>query len=669
MIGLLQQVFSHNRRGMKQVLKIIPVLFILLIIVTCCKTKINKDLSISGLSDSDLIAIRDGFDTRVADAFTEQQGKPLKRARIRPPITPGRPDFSKSYSFSLVTYATRCMWLNENIDSANLALVENADYYLKNTSALYDKDNFHWHSEVVLRLVELFGQNGIKQPGLLKLETENKVLEAIWLYCKRNGFSQNYKRIDDSSPVGHDHLSEADQLISNTWFISESENHHAQSFTTQWHFAKLAKNRANFRDRLYDNGLKASDHYSQWNEYAKMYLTERAKKGMFIEMMSIGYNTDLLKGIFNFYDFAEDEELKRKTGLFLDLYFTYWGQEQINGISGGGKARLYSDISVGTSGFGYYFFGIGNNPGIQQVLLTAMTTSYRPSLVVIDIVCDLKGRGAYEVIQRPLGLATDSNFYRPALYRMRTDSGGILRYTFCTPDFIMGTPMCEFRPHYEWTMISSQNRSHGVIFEGDQAACILPQCENSNNRRAFNSQWSVQRKGTLICQKLKNNREAGKTRIWFSGKGLSAPIEKDGWIFAESDGAYSALYVVEGSSYWDTTKNSVSGKWLYCENEYTPIILEVVRKSDYKSFSKFQNKITDKIIDFNNNILNYKGIYGDLFTFYADYSHSPQINNTTINYAPSKAFDSPFLKSDWNSGIVYIQKDARKIMLNFNEQV
>lgn len=638
-----------------------------LFFLACNSQKSAPDNNSLQYSDNDLIAIRNGFDRRVADVFESFRGRPLKRAAIRPPISAGRPNFTRSYSNSLVTYATRCLWLKENIDSANMALIENAEYYLKNNRELFDKDNFHWHSEVVLRLIELYGQNGIIEPGLLKPETEKLALEAIWLYCRRDGYRKDYRRINDSDPRGHDHLATADQDVSDTWFISESENHHAQSFTTQWHFAKLAKDRADFKDRLYEDGFNASVHYAKWNEYAKIYLTERAKKSMFIEMMSIGYNTDLLKGIFNFYDFAEDEELKRKTGLFLDLYFTYWGQEQIDGISGGGKSRLYSDISVGTSGLGYFFFGVGNNPGLQQALLTAMTTAYRPALVVIDIVCDRKGRGVYEVIQRPLGLVTDSAYFRPAQYRMRTDYGGILRYSYCTPDFIMGTPMCESRPHYDWAMISSQNRSHGVIFEGDQAACILPQCENFVDSRAFNSQWSVQKKGTLICQKLKTSRAAGKTRIWFSGKGLSAPVEENGWIFTESKGAFAALHIVDGSYYWDTTISKVPGKWLYCSDDYSPIILEVAGKSTYRTFEHFRHKIFDNKISFNNYILNYKGIYGDSFTFYADYSHSPQINNKTVNYAPVKAFDSPFLQSGWNSGIVHIQKGKRKLTLNFND--
>src|SRR5690606_38681873 len=172
------------------------------------------------------------------------------------------------------------------------------------------------------------------------------------------------------------------------------------------------------------------------------------------------------------------------------------------------------------------------------------------------------------------------------------DFGGIVRYTYCTPSFIMGTPMSEARPHNEWALISSQNRSHGVIFEGDQQAAILPQCEKNVSRRYFNAQWSAQRKGTLITQKLKTNVDAGKSIVWFAKNGLSDAIENKGWIFAESNGAYAALRVVDGSFYWDSTSNAQLGKWLYCENDFSPVILEVVQKTDYGSFGDFQEQIT-----------------------------------------------------------------------------
>ncbi|MGV8095331.1 MAG: hypothetical protein AB2L24_26050 [Mangrovibacterium sp.] len=606
-------------------------------------------------TEQELTTIRDEFDKRVADIFNAERIKPLVKAAIQAPLNPGRAEFVRNYIGSLAGYAARCLWLNENIDAANAVLVEDMDYFLSHPEAIYDRDNFHWHSEVLLRLIEMFGTNGSKHAGLLKPETETKIMEVTWLYCKRVIDEERYHA-----------YALADHVLSDTWYIYESENHHVQIFTTLWHFAKLAKDRPDYRDRLYNDGRTAAVHYHDWNEYVKLYFKERAKKGLLIEMMCIGYNTVLMKGVFNFYDFAEDSELKRRAGLYLDLYFTYWGEEQINGISGGAKSRMYTDTAPRQSDLGYLFFGIGNPSRFGSGLFSAMTTTYRPPLVVVDIACDVTGRGNYEVIQRPLGLA-EKGYNNPPVYRMRTDEGGIVRYSYCTPDFVMGTAMYQARPAEDWTQINSQNRSHGVLFAGNDRAWILPECEiSSGSKAAFNTQWSVQKKGTMICQKLKYSKLADKMRIWFALEGLTAPAKDNDWIFVEAEGAYAAVRVVNGSSYWQNSTNDVKGSWLYCEDEYSPIIIEVAQKSAYKSFETFKNKVESCPLSFSNNVLRYTGIYGDSFTFYADYSKVPEINQVPVSYAPPKVFDSPFLQSDWNSGIVYIQKGNRKLVLDFN---
>ena len=610
----------------------------------------NFKRNIKALPDSALINIRDGYDKRVAKLFDAQKGKSLTDF--------GEPGFNDAqhYAYPRIEYATTNFLTAHNLDSANIALVEYSNYFIKNPGQVLHRDNFHWHSEMALRLIEMFGQKGTKKAGLLKPATETKILEAVWLYCKRQQKDQ----------IGENTKAEADTEESNTWNIYESENHHSQSFCTQWNFAKLVKDRPDFKYRLYDDGKNASFHYREWNKYLKVYFAERAKKGMFIEMMSQDYNEKTLKGIFNIYDFADDPELKRRAGLFIDLYFTYWGQEQIGGISGGGKSRIYSDISPGTSDLGYIFFGIGDEPRFISTILSAMTTSYRPPLVVVDIACDVKGRGNYQVIQRPLGLLAHPGKNGPPIYHMRTDFGGILRYSYCTPEFIMGTTMNKALTYDDWGLISSQNRSQGVIFSGNQKAGILPQCEQTNNRRAYNSQWSVQYKGTLITQKLKESRGAGDVRIWFADEGLGEPVEENNWVFTESEGAYAAVRIVEGTYHWENSDSRAKGKWLYLKNEYSPIIIEVDEKANYQSFEDFKSKLIPKVVSFKNNVLNYKGIYNDSFTFYTDYSKVPEINNKPVNYAPSKAFDSPFLKAAWNSGIVHIQKDSRSLTLNFN---
>ena len=54
------------------------------------------------------------------------------------------------------------------------------------------------------------------------------------------------------------------------------------------------------------------------------------------------------------------------------------------------------------------------------------------------------------------------------------------------------------------------------------------------------------------------------------------------------------------------------------------------------------------------------------FVFACDYRQLPSVNGIPINLAPPQVFDSPFIQSAWNSGIVTIQKDSRQLTLNFN---
>ena len=117
---------------------------------------------------------------------------------------------------------------------------------------------------------------------------------------------------------------------------------------------------------------------------------------------------------------------------------------------------------------------------------------------------------------------------------MRTDGGGILRYSYCDPAFIMGTPMTAARPLEDWAAISSQNRWQGVIFAGEHDARIVPIVRPKDNRRALNAQWSVQSKGSLITQKLKHHKGGAEMIVWMSNDGLSVPVEEDGIVFVEA---------------------------------------------------------------------------------------------------------------------------------------
>jgi len=612
-----------------------------------------------------------GFDQRAEALFRAEAGKPLVRANKRPPLSPGRGNYVRAYSHSMVGFAARCLFLGEMLEKANAALAENAQHYLDHPKDINDRDSFHWHADVVMRLIDMYGTNGSAHAGRITRQTESLALKPIWIYAKKCSS-----------------LKKAEHEKSKTWHIWSSENHHAMDFTVCWHFSKLAKDRPEYRNLAYEDGATAAEHFHAWNDYFVAYCRERARKGICVEMMSGGYNSTMIKPFYNFYDFGEPR-VRRSAGMLLDLYFAYWAQEQIDGVQGGGRSRIYFDKGLkenrshGMAPLAWLYFGIGQQPEVHGHDVNAALSAYRPRAVVADIALDVHGRGRYEVRQRVQGLGeqgrsdhqvTESS---KAPNQLRTDGGGILRYSYCDPAFIIGTPMTQPRPLTDWVHISAQNRWQGVIFAGEHDARIVPIVRPQNNWRALNAQWSVQSKGSLITQKLKHHKGGAEMIVWLSQEGLSEPVEEAGVVFVEAAGAYAAIRVPKGGFEWKIGSYAVKaktggrqtrpGRVLIPNDDYAPVIVEVMAKSDVQSFDDFKARVKACRASLDGAVLKYNTVYGDLLTFDTSANQSPTIDGKPVDYAPSKVFDSPFLNAEYNRGIVTIGKGARTRVLDFNQ--
>jgi hypothetical protein len=159
--------------------------------------------------------------------------------------------------------------------------------------------------------------------------------------------------------------------------------------------------------------------------------------------------------------------------------------------------------------------------------------------------------------------------------------------------------------------------------------------------------------------------------------GLSKPIvEEDGLVFVEAPAAYAAVRVSKGGAQLEERVfqgKKVEGNVyqtppayiLTPADEYAPVVLEVMAKSDVTSLDAFKAKVRACEVGFDGPILEYSTIYGVHLTFDTSFKKTPSINGKPVNYAPKKVFESPFLNADYNSGVVTISKGKRKKVLEF----
>ena len=113
------------------------------------------------------------------------------------------------------------------------------------------------------------------------------------------------------------------------------------------------------------------------------------------------------------------------------------------------------------------------------------------------------------------------------------------------------------------------------------------------------------------------------------------------------------------------SRSTPEGKTMILNEEYAPVILEVMAKGDVSSFDAFKAMVKACRVHMNGPVLEYRTIFGEQITLDASFKKTPTINGHPVNYAPNKVFESPFLNADWNSGIVTITKGDRKKVLNF----
>ncbi len=620
----------------------------------------------AGLTDAALQQVR-AESARHCDAFfRKRMGQPFVPAPIKVDWN-HRGDYTRDYNHSVVLFASRALYLNEQVDEANKVLRDMCQYHLDRPQTLLEIHSFPGALRPLVQLSQLYGPQGTRTKGLLSAETSQVILKTMWAWASAKS-----------------KLAEAEVTESQTWTITDSENHHANHIASCWAVSMFLARQPGYRDRQYADGHTAREHYEAWTAYLCEYLRQRGRKGMMVEIDSPSYSSVALSVGYWLYELSDDPVLKQRAAAYLTLWWALWAEQQIDGVCGGAKARCYPASATSGVDFvgraAWYGLGIGPPEFEHEAMLPFVTSTWRMPDVVMDLALDVAGRGAYEVRERRLGLLRPGGV-RPQ-FHLRTDVSGVLRYSYGTPDYLMGSLLCETRPAEDWFTGSSQNRWHGVIFRGAANARIYPCCETDHS--AYNPHWAVQRKGTLIAQKLKTSLHADGLRVWFSKEGLSTPVKDGGWFFAEAAGAWAAVKVVLGEAEFpavgapkkkaarsdedgESSSATARGLVLKCSDDYSPVIIEVARKTDFPALDAFRQAVLALPLKSESGVLTYTGLGGDRFTFFSDQSQPPQVNGQRVDYAPAKAYDSPFVQSDWDSGLVNIHKGARKLVLNFNE--
>jgi hypothetical protein len=617
------------------------------------------------------------------------------------------------------------LYLGEDLDLTNQTLLE-----LLTTEDTEVQEKYRLNDPWCLATTQLlyhmyyaFGSKGTVSPGNIYPKTEKAILEFLWSRMKHKN-DIHLARKSTWWMIGsenHDLVAKVSSLISSQIFMNEPEYKDrvypdlgAGGGEKYWFHHMYGKERiagphgrANYKD---GKSYTAADHYHEWVKYFEEYFSERAKRGFFLEVASPGYMAVSVSYLTDIYDLCDDSRLAKKAERFLDIVWADWAQDQINGVRGGAKTRVKDGKIWEDAMYSFARFYFGGQGSGQTHFFTQLLSSYELKPILWHIALDRQGLGEFVFVSRKPG--EEENVWPRPLGAERTmlcdTESRLVRYSWITPDYILGCQMDH--PAAVHSHLSIQSRWQGITFKGENGSRVFPTAMKINENGILETSndgycRAVQDKNVMIVQQSR-----GWTQVnpdWFPAKeiggqqygvlfseNLDRIEEKAGWVFVQHGNAYLALRPIVGEYYqgWTILKdNSTPGltsevladsyEWnddrtlIRIKDKYAGIIFEASRKAHHGTLNNFMEDILDNPLILEKTVvpgwhlLRYRGCGQNAKELYFNLANNeiPMVGGQRINYSPKMLFDSPYMKSEYKSGIITISKDDNQMILDFNK--
>lgn len=530
-----------------------------------------------------------------------------------------------------------------------------------------------WHMRGLLRVYYLFHDKSDFFPGRLEPAVQAK-MEA--LFFKYGCCKSTVQRAQSS----------------NVWHIQGSENHDMMDLSNAYLALQAVHTQPAYLDTTLPDGHTPQEHVAAWAHYYAQYALERAKNGLFVEI-SPTYGKWFVGELVNMVDFAQDPLVKKRMEMLLHLVWADWSIDQLNGVRGGGKTRCYQGGYSQNGGgdswdrMGRVLFGIepwawNSHGGLST--LSLLTSRYELPDVVYDIAFN-KGNVEPFVYQstRPGKVLPSPK----GVYVMDPEASGIVRYSYCTPESIMGSWMVDTRTDY--AAINTQNRWQGVIFATGPRARVFPQSVGLGNRKTYEQHVAVQHRNVMLVANHPKARQTGHMRVYFPGEFRERLIEKDGWVILNEGGAWLGVRILDGNAgdggknyefrgpdisketIKETSRHDSDCAWLWPKADKPPVALVTSRVEAHPTLDDVLAYLAGHEYSVADGHVSYAFVDDLGAKTRLEVGGTlpvPRVNGKPVNLYPEKVFGSPYMTSAQGSGVVTVAKGDRTLVLDFNEE-
>jgi len=558
---------------------------------------------------------------------------------------------STKNSIGWIRWSIGGLMLGQRVDEINEFIASPSFMWGK-----HDKFGFGFFGTEMLRCYGLFKADSPYMPGRLSAAAQANMEKGLWEVAKEYG--------------------ELADARSNPWIQYGSANHNIMKMAGQLLAAQFLRKNPAYASQKYDDGTDMETMYKAWNQRMHDWLDARARTGFFTEWGSPSYEEDIANAVLNVRDFTDDPALRKKAEMFLNLYYAAVAEETIASSRGGAKMRtknehLYQPFM--DRGYDLLFNSPGRTFEAQAENYRA-TSNYYPPAPIVNLARDMTSRGPYATLKRVNGVVIENG---GGAGTDPTKNGRLISaeqslpfYSYVTPHYVVGSNFYDARLSYASTASPWQ----GVIFDGAETARIgfYIKPASTEDWHVFDAYVSAQDRNVLVVQKWHPAppnmpvHQPAYLQVYFSVTLDSVVEDESGWIFVQSGSSYAAVKVVAGgyswNEKWEHADTPAKDRCTITLEQDSPVIVVTNDASDYnKDFNAFKKAVRAQPISYTDGTLKFATL-----TFSGTHG-LPKINGETVNLAPARLFDSPFIRSDWNSGLLYIRKGDQAVKLDFTD--
>jgi hypothetical protein len=408
--------------------------------------------------------------------------------------------------------------------------------------------------------------------------------------------------------------------------------------------------------------------------------------------------------------------------MVLDLHFASAAEETLVNTRGGPMSRVKGEApydSTFRSHRAYnLLFGLKEGHDLSIVPHDMLSSSnYVPAPAIADIARDSTTRRSYVFAKRAPGpgvmsdgtLKDDQGHVLPPRWFAFDSTKSVLRYGFVGGNFVLGSSGRDPTWWDGWNAfehsgpreVGGGHLWQGVTFKitdgkpGSEDARIGFDVEPSCKPEAWHAvepYTTLQYKNIMVTRRWvptgskkndgPNKRQCNPSflKIYFSQTLDEVVDRKDGWVFAKTAGAFAALRIVAGGHKWVDSQGA-EAPWTHAGlkgnrvnlkdlrfllmAENAPAILVVNDAVDYgNDFSRFQEAVRGMPISYD--AASGAVQVGSIMTFYGP-SRLGKIDGESLNLAPRLVNHSPFIRGEWDSGLICIRKGQAAAVLDVRD--